>query len=284
MLDALLALALLGGGEPTPETAPPDDRIRFEGVWSFASVEVDGAKQPAQPFETNKIVFDRSGAYLVVEVSRVTRGTYQLDSTTMPRQFDVRVHGADLEFQSIYEFLADDAYRSCGSYRGGARPTAFTTSPGSGLILHVMHREAQSAEDALRGVARLELAGNWIAEAPPASAKDGATPAPERLEFQFNERGECALTRLGSAPRQATVRALPYPPQLDLPSGGSSGGPTLGVYEVKGDKLTIRWAEPGEPRPRDFSSPEGAKPQTLPPRAMTRDYVSTSTTRKPMWS
>jgi len=49
----VLAVGLLMGSDNEDPTKK--EYARFDGVWRFALVEVEGTKQPEAPFETNKI-------------------------------------------------------------------------------------------------------------------------------------------------------------------------------------------------------------------------------------
>lgn len=246
--------------QPPAVDAVPEELERLVGVWSFAAVEVDGQRQPHAPPETNHMIVGPRGAYLVIEGPRITRGQMRIDPTKRPRHLDVDVAGSRSTYKSIYQRRGDEL-RTCGSYRGGARPERFETTPASGTILHVMRRQEQSVDDALSRVARVELLGRWVREAPPAAAQGRSEPA-EFLEF-FVDDGDLFVRGANGAVR-VVARPLPDPPELDLATPLSRGASdvTRAIYQVDGGVLTIRFGEPGAPRPAGFEEAPTAGQQT----------------------
>ena len=61
------------------EDAAVKELARFEGVWSFTLVEVEGVKQPEAPFATNKMIVLKDGRYVIVQGPRITHGVIKLD-------------------------------------------------------------------------------------------------------------------------------------------------------------------------------------------------------------
>ena len=135
------------------QAAIAKEYAQFEGVWRFALVEVEGAKQPEMPFETNKIIFiSAERRYIVVQGTKITRGVFQLDPTKTPKQIDCTVtesQDKSRTYFGIYE-LEDDTYKFCGSFRPSTeRPAELVSKPGSGTVFEVFKRANQSVKDAL---------------------------------------------------------------------------------------------------------------------------------------
>ena len=128
------------------------EHAQFGGVWSFALVEVEGAKQPEAPFETNKmIVVAAERRFIVVQGPKITRGVFQMDPSKTPKQIDVIATNSAGKSQTsfaIYE-LEGDTYKVCASFRSDERPAELSSKPGSGTVFEVLKREKQSVRDAL---------------------------------------------------------------------------------------------------------------------------------------
>jgi uncharacterized protein (TIGR03067 family) len=150
MLASLLVATSLMSSDPP--NALEKDYALFNGVWAFDLVEVDGAKQPAVPFETHKmIVVSAERRFIVVQGKKITRGVFQMDPTSTPKQIDVTAtnsQGKTLTTLAIYE-LEGDTYRFCSSFRSNERPPEFLSKPGSKTVCEVLKRSNQSVEDAL---------------------------------------------------------------------------------------------------------------------------------------
>jgi uncharacterized protein (TIGR03067 family) len=248
--------------------AAKDDHARFEGVWSFAKVEVDGKEQPPPPFPTNKILIRKDGRYVVVQGPRITHGVVKLDPSQTPPHFDVIITqgpAKNRKLPCIYE-LGADTYKLCGPYGDAARPTTFASKPGSGLVLQVLKREKQDLKEALIEVARRELAGTWQAVS---YALDGTKASDEdmkRVKLVFDGEGKTQALQDGKVfiASSTTIEPLPDPMRIDITftAGGDKGRTALGIYRIDDDVLTICRAAPGKARPTTFAS-EGGSGHTL---------------------
>jgi len=128
---------------------------KFEGVWRFARVEVDGVRQPDMPFATNRLIISRDGSFTIVQGRTVTRGTVRLDPTKAPKHYDFTVNdrtGSDLTAWGIYEHDGD-TFRICLSLRSNERPTDPVSKP-RGCLFQEFSRERQDVDDALTEVYR----------------------------------------------------------------------------------------------------------------------------------
>jgi len=129
---------------------------KFEGVWRFALVEVEGVKQPDAPFETNKLIISKDGGFTIVQGPKITQGTLKLDPTKTPKHYDFTVtEGPDkgLTALGIYE-LDGDTYKICLPLRNKERPAVLISKPGSGCLFQVFKREKQDVKEALIEVRR----------------------------------------------------------------------------------------------------------------------------------
>ena len=240
------------------------DYARFEGIWRFELVEVEGAKQPAVPFETNKIIIGRDGHYIVVQGPRITRGVFRLDSSKSPKHFDITIGSGPIKGRTspcIYE-LSDDTYRLCLPLSAKERPTAFVSKPGSGLMLQVLKREKVDLNDVLAKIGRQELAGTWQAVSYALDGNKATEDQMSRTRLVFDAEGNGAASLDGKVfiAAKTKIDPLDNPPAIDFSYvvGDFKGQTSLGIYEVENDKLSICRALPGKPRPTKFESTAGS--------------------------
>ena len=89
MIPAALALSLAGrlllGGAGEGDAA--SEYERFEGVWRFASVEVEGVRQPEVSYPAHRMIMASDGTYVVVQGPRVTHGTFEVDPSQSPKHY-----------------------------------------------------------------------------------------------------------------------------------------------------------------------------------------------------
>jgi uncharacterized protein (TIGR03067 family) len=261
------ALALLAGlstafaaGDAGPEPA------RLQGVWSFTLVEVEGARQPTPPFETNKLIISRDGRYVIVQGERITRGTLELDPTQTPGHYDVTIAGGPNKGQvtrGIYE-IAGDTYRICLPLGGRDRPSAFVTKPGSGLILFAFKREEKDPGPALLAVARREMAGTWQATSYALGGQAASDEEMKKVTLTIDAAGQAVARSDGKTfiAGTTTIDATRLPMTLDISytegDSATKGQTALGIYKIEDGVLTICRAAPGKPRPTEFASPPGS--------------------------
>lgn len=134
------------------------DLTALAGVWRFALVQVDGKKQPAVPFATNKMIISKDGNYVIIQGKNVTRGTVRVEPDARPKHYDVTLNTGPLKgttFKGIYDVDAG-TLRVCFSLQKKERPAALGSDPGSGLLYEVFSREKQDVGEALREAAKIE--------------------------------------------------------------------------------------------------------------------------------
>jgi uncharacterized protein (TIGR03067 family) len=116
--------------------------MKFQGAWTFASVEAEGKEQPAAEFKTMTVTFtgDKFTVKKGEEVIQV--GTQKLDPSRSPKTIDVKVtrglsQGAVM--LGIYE-ISGDTLRVCFDPEGKKRPTQFKSAAGSQVFVAVHKR------------------------------------------------------------------------------------------------------------------------------------------------
>jgi len=126
MIPAALALSLAGGlllgGAGEGDAA--SEYERFEGVWRFASVEVEGVRQPEVSYPAHRMIMASDGTYVVVQGPRVTHGTFELDPSRSPKHYRFTVTSGPakgLTGIGIYE-VERETLKLCLSLGGDQRP------------------------------------------------------------------------------------------------------------------------------------------------------------------
>ncbi|HEV8061349.1 MAG TPA: TIGR03067 domain-containing protein [Gemmataceae bacterium] len=244
--------------------AAEKDYGRFEGIWRFDLVEVEGAKRPPVPFETNKIIIGKDGNFIVVHAPKITRGVFKLDPSKSPRHFDFIVSSGSAKGQTItgiYE-ISDDTYKLCLPLPEKARPADFVSKPGSGTILQILKRERQDVKEALTKVGRQELTGSWQAVSYALDGNKASDEDMKHIKLVFDAAGNGVASREGKVFVEASSKLdlSKNPPAIDFhyTTGDYKGQTSLGIYEVEDDVLTICRAPNGKARPTKFESTPGS--------------------------
>jgi uncharacterized protein (TIGR03067 family) len=124
----------------------PQDIDLLQGSWSITSLSMDGQELPAAMFAKASIVV-KGNRFTSLGMGTQYEGTLELDSSTNPRQlnmnFDAGPEKGNVNL-CIYE-VAGDIWRLCIATRGTVRPSAFISTPGSGIALEVLRRAILSA-------------------------------------------------------------------------------------------------------------------------------------------
>jgi uncharacterized protein (TIGR03067 family) len=122
-------------------SASEAELARLQGTWGTASVEVDGSPVPPHLYRDARLVVAGDRFVLfnpLPDAGQRLEGSLRLDPAKTPKELDLLLDGGQA-FQEVYE-LEGDTLRVCYPVRGGPRPTALNTGPGSGLSLVVYRR------------------------------------------------------------------------------------------------------------------------------------------------
>jgi uncharacterized protein (TIGR03067 family) len=98
-------------------------------------------------------------------------------------------------------------------------------------------------------VVSLEFAGEQIP--PPVAAKGVCAVTPKHIVIAFGDSAQVATYRLANSATPKTIDIV------------SDGGTTLGIYELRGDRLVLCYGLPGDPRPTEFASKPGTRLQLV---------------------
>ena len=109
---------------------------------------------------------------------------------------------------------------------------------------------------------RPTIVGPWASEKVTVGGKDQQTVAPDNIQFEFADYGTVVVRMGRDQPQSPAYKVNPKadPPEIDLtPAAGVKRPPSLGIYKLAGDTLTICFdQEPGAARPKSFESPAGS--------------------------
>jgi uncharacterized protein (TIGR03067 family) len=138
--DSSLLLVVWKRAEADP--AIRAELAKFEGTWTFASMEYEGREIPAQGLSDGWMKC-KGNEYTTKTRQGTTHGTFQVNPTAKPKTIDVTTTDGPLKgttFLGIYELTADTYHVSMG-LPGKPRPSDFTSKAGSGNGVQVMKKE-----------------------------------------------------------------------------------------------------------------------------------------------
>jgi uncharacterized protein (TIGR03067 family) len=123
------------------DDAAKQELEKFQGTWTFVSVEHDGKPSPKGD-EPQTITFQGDKFTVKVGDKVVQAGTQKLDPGKKPKAVDAAItegEGKDTTMLGIYEFEGD-TLKACFDMKGKKRPTEFKTTPDSGHFLAIIKR------------------------------------------------------------------------------------------------------------------------------------------------
>lgn len=136
----LCTLGLAASGARADDKADVEKELkRFQGAWTFASVEAGGMELPAAGFKGMTVTFE-GDKYTVKKGDDVIQAaTQKLDPSKSPKTLDVTLtegpHKGTVML-GIY-VISGDTLKVCFDPEGKKRPTEFKTASGSQtLVVH----------------------------------------------------------------------------------------------------------------------------------------------------
>jgi uncharacterized protein (TIGR03067 family) len=138
-LVAVSALIVADAGDD----AAKKDLEKFQGNWQLISMERDGKKTPDEDAKKITLLIQGKRFILRKDAAVISEGTMTLDPAKKPKAIDETITTGPNKgktFSAIYEIDADQ-HRICFAAAGKERPTAFSSTPGSGQILQIWKRE-----------------------------------------------------------------------------------------------------------------------------------------------
>ena len=143
LLTLLCTLGLAASGETGARAGDEADvekeLKKFQGTWTFESVEAGGKKLPADQFKGITVTFE-GDKYAVKKGDEVVEAaTQKLDPSKSPKTLDAKVTDGPNKgavILGIYE-ISGDTLKVCFDPEGKKRPTEFKGESGSQtLVVH----------------------------------------------------------------------------------------------------------------------------------------------------
>ena len=139
-----LGLTASGGtGARADDKADVEKELKkFQGTWTFESVEAGGKKAPPDELKGLTITFAGDKFTVKKGDELIQAGTQKIDPSKSPKTIDVRMteglnKGAVM--LGIYE-IDGDTLKVCFDPQGKKRPTEFKSAPGSENFVNVHKR------------------------------------------------------------------------------------------------------------------------------------------------
>ena len=251
-----------------------EDLELLQGTWSVSALAVDGQIMPEEML-TNARVVVKGGRFTSEGMGAVYKGTIELDTSTKPRQINMRFDAGPEKGNTnlgIYK-LDGDTWKLCLATRGTIRPSRFASTPGSGFGLETLTRgervaakktKARSGKKATTShsimTAATEFEGEWRMVS---GVMDGSPM--EKSVVQWVKRVTAGNETTVYAGPQVLMKmsftsdASKSPKTIEyVHTAGSNKGKTQqGIYEFVGDLMRICVAAPGAARPEEFQSTPG---------------------------
>jgi uncharacterized protein (TIGR03067 family) len=269
LLSATLWAALLGAvgvaGVRADEPAPKGDLATLQGQWTATF-----GPQNIVVVVTIKGTAATLTFTLPDGQSRESKGAIRVDENAKPIKtldwvnFTTRSGEPAPPNLGIYK-LSGDSVTICSGGPGNDRPTEFKAGEGGRPQLFVLSRKTAGAEATTAAGDLAKMQGHW-------TAKVGA-----------NQQGTVSLTIKGTSvvvtmpTREGTPRERKGEIKVDETAqpnktldwvnfttrSGEPAPPSLGIYKLDGNTLTICSGGPGNDRPTEFKAGENNRPTLL---------------------
>lgn len=132
------------GQDLANDNAIKKDRKQIEGTWRIVALEVNGNKAMDEDAKKLAVVNGSDGSWsLRSEDKEISKGTSTIDPTKKLKTIDftpTEGAGKDNFYLGIYE-LGEKTRKLCFAPPGKERPTEFSSTPGSEIVLVTFERE-----------------------------------------------------------------------------------------------------------------------------------------------
>lgn len=142
LVTLLCTLGLTASGGPGVRADEKADvakeLTKFQGTWTFESVEAGGKKLPADQFKGMTVTFEGDKYAVKIGDMVVEAATLKLDLSKSPKTFDSTVTFGPNKgkvYLAIYE-MSGDTLKVCFDPEGKKRPTEFKGESGAQLVVH----------------------------------------------------------------------------------------------------------------------------------------------------
>lgn len=249
----------------------------LQGTWQYLTLKVEGKALPQSALAESSITIE-GNKFRVASPDESYQGTFTIDEDETPHTIDITFKEGPAQGKCLGIFeLEKDALKICLGLTGRDRPNSFASKAGSGHVLETLRRASAKATGAKAKPAGKELPapdftrgdtaelakiqGTWTmvsaqrdGQPMPASYTAGARRIAKGDETTVLIDGAVFLSARMSVDPSKKPKAIDYL----LTSGASRGKTQLGIYELKGDRLTLCFAKPSKERPDDFSADAGS--------------------------
>jgi uncharacterized protein (TIGR03067 family) len=238
-----LAAALVLVGSPVAangeedEAAVKKELAKWQGLWTFESLEKDGKPMPAEKLK-NRTIFFGADRYLVRLGGDILQiASQKLYPTETPTALDVKILAGpdkDETMLGIYE-LKGDTLRVCLDSKGKARPKAFKTTANSGLVLAVYRRARPLVQD------EPDITGSYLCEG---VLLDGNK---YKAKVEIQKLGDAYMVRWTRGIAEAHIGVgIRKGNLLSVCFAAGRGGAGIVVYQIdKGPRLVGEWTDLG---------------------------------------
>src|SRR5215831_17725748 len=143
LLCTLVLTASGGTGARADDKADVKKELKkFQGAWTFESVEAGGKEEPAADYKGMTVTFEGDKFIVKKGDELILAGTQKLEPSRSPKALDVTVaeglnKGAHM--LGIYE-ISGDTLKVCFDPEGKKRPTEFKSASGSQTFVNVHKR------------------------------------------------------------------------------------------------------------------------------------------------
>ena len=139
-LLTLFGAFILGAAARSDDKSDVEKELKkFQGTWTFKSVEAGGKKQSADQFKGMTVAFKGDKYSVKVGDKAVESATQKIDPSKSPKTLDSKVTDGPNKgkvYLCIYE-ISGDTLKVCFDPEGKKRPTEFKGDAGSQtLVVH----------------------------------------------------------------------------------------------------------------------------------------------------